>query len=216
MNLKFFSRRKQMITLYGAPGWGSAISELMLRLADMPYRVENVEGFDRPGPQRDRLQQLNPLCQVPTLVLDDGSVMTESAAVALMILDQHPYLAPQPGTPERSMFQRLLIWLVASVYPTFTYADYPQRWAPDAPQQLADNIVCYRQSQLLWLDQQLRAAPYALGSEISLLDCYIVVMEHWTPGEGWFRQHTPKFSAVAAAVRQWPELKEVLAANDLL
>jgi hypothetical protein len=29
-----------------------------------------------------------------------------------------------------------LIWLVANVYPTFTYADYPQRWAADAAEQL--------------------------------------------------------------------------------
>jgi glutathione S-transferase len=31
--------------------------------------------------------QINPLCQVPTLRLADGSVMTETAAMALMILD---------------------------------------------------------------------------------------------------------------------------------
>ncbi len=205
-----------MITLYGAPGWGSAICELMLRLAEMPYRVENVEGFDKPGPQRDRLRQLNPLCQVPTLVLDDGKVMTESAAIALMILDHRPQLAPPQGTPERLQFQRLLIWLVASVYPTFTYADYPRRWAPDAAQQLEENMVRHRQSLLLWLEQQLKAAPYALGAQLTLLDCYIVVMERWAPGVSWFRQHTPKFSAIAAAVRQRPELKQALAANGLL
>lgn len=205
-----------MITLYGAPGWGSAISELMLRLAEIPYRFDNVEGFDQPGPQRDRLRPLNPLCQVPTLVLDDGSVMTESAAIALMILDSHPELAPASGTPERQQFQRLLIWLVASVYPTFTWADYPERWAPDAPQQLVDNMVRHRQSLLLWLEQQLKAAPYALGPQLTLLDCYIVVMERWRPGEAWFRQHMPKFSAVAAAMRQRPELESTLRANKLI
>lgn len=41
-----------MITVYGAPGWGSAISELMLTLADIPYQFENVEGFDSPGHNR--------------------------------------------------------------------------------------------------------------------------------------------------------------------
>jgi GST-like protein len=58
--------------------------------------------------------------------------MTETAAIALMILDQRPDLAPAPGTPQRPQFQRLLVWLVANVYPTFTYADYPERWAPAA------------------------------------------------------------------------------------
>ena len=85
-----------MITVYGVPGWGSTISELMLSLADIPYEVVDVEGFDQPGPARERLRQINPLCQVPTLQLADGSIMTETAAIALMILDQRPDLAPAP------------------------------------------------------------------------------------------------------------------------
>lgn len=40
-----------MITVYGVPGWGSAISELMLTLAEIPYHFVNVEGFDKPGPR---------------------------------------------------------------------------------------------------------------------------------------------------------------------
>ncbi len=106
-----------MITVYGVPGWGSTISELMLSLADIPYEVVDVEGFDQPGPARERLRQINPLCQVPTLRLADGSIMTETAAIALMILDQRPDLAPAPGTSQRPQFQRLLVWLVANVYP---------------------------------------------------------------------------------------------------
>ncbi|WJT83643.1 hypothetical protein QU721_11750 [Klebsiella pneumoniae] len=61
-----------MITVYGVPGWGSTISELMLSLADIPYEVVDVEGFDQPGPARERLRQINPLCQVPTLQLAAG------------------------------------------------------------------------------------------------------------------------------------------------
>jgi len=82
------------MNLYGAPGWGSAISEIMLTMAGEPYQFINVEGFDEPGPQRDRLQALNPLCQVPTLELDDGQILTESAAIALWLLDRHPQFAP--------------------------------------------------------------------------------------------------------------------------
>ncbi|VVT50337.1 Uncharacterized GST-like protein yncG [Kosakonia radicincitans] len=83
-----------MITVYGVPGWGSALSEVMLTLAEIPYRFVNVDGFDQPGARQEMLKKLNPLGQVPTLQLDDGSIMTESAAVALMILDQRPDLAP--------------------------------------------------------------------------------------------------------------------------
>ena len=82
-----------MMKLYGVPGWGSAISEMMLTLANIPYHFINVDGFDQPA-RSEKLLAINPLCQVPTLLLADGSVMTESAAIALMILDERPDLAP--------------------------------------------------------------------------------------------------------------------------
>jgi Glutathione S-transferase len=185
-----------MITVYGVPGWGSTLSEAMLTLAEIPYRFVNVDGFDQPGTQQEMLKKLNPLGQVPTLQLDDGSIMTESAAVALMILDQRPDLAPPVGTPERQQFWRLLVWLVANVYPTFTYADYPERWASNAAEQLQENCKAYRKSLYLWLESQLKAAPYAFGESLTLLDIYICVMRSWGPRHAWFKEHTPKFSAM--------------------
>jgi GST-like protein len=205
-----------MITVYGVPGWGSALSEVMLTLAEIPYRFVNVDGFDQPGAQQERLKKLNPLGQVPTLQLDDGSIMTESAAVALMVLDQRPDLAPPVGTPERQQFWRLLVWLVANVYPTFTYADYPERWASAAPEQLQENCKAYRKSLYLWLESQLKAAPYAFGETLTLLDIYICVMRTWGPRHAWFKEHTPKFSAIADAVCRVPALQQVLRNNDIL
>ncbi len=125
-----------MIKVYGVPGWGSTISELMLTLADIPYQFVDVSGFDHEGTSRELLKTLNPLCQIPTLALENDEIMTETAAIALMVLDRRPDLAPPVGRAERQQFQRLLVWLVANVYPTFTFADYPERWAPDAPEQL--------------------------------------------------------------------------------
>ena len=189
---------------------------MMLTLANIPYQFINVDGFDQPGAQREKLLAINPLCQVPTLLLADGSVMTESAAIALMILDERPDLAPPAGTPRRRQFQRLLIWLVANVYPTFTYADYPERWTASAPDELRESCQQYRKSLYLWLEQQLAAEPYALGGNITLLDCYIAAMYSWGPRREWFAAHTPKFAAVAQAVYRRAELQQVLRDNNLL
>ncbi|MEZ6874897.1 glutathione S-transferase family protein [Enterobacter sp. KBR-315C3_2022] len=205
-----------MIKLYGVPGWGSAISEVMLTLANIPYQFINVDGFDRPGPQRELLQKLNPLCQVPTLELENGHVMTETAAIGLMVLDRCPDLAPLVGQAERQQFQRLFVWLVANVYPTFTFADYPERWAPDAPEQLKKNCLEYRKSLYLWLDNHLKAAPYALGEQLTLIDIYIAVMRTWGPRHAWFATNAPKITAIADAVCQLPELHGVLKANEII
>jgi GST-like protein len=55
--------------LYGVRGWGSGIAEAMLCLAGQSYDFIDVEGFDHPGPARDRLAAVNPLVQVPALIL---------------------------------------------------------------------------------------------------------------------------------------------------
>ncbi|WP_225248758.1 glutathione S-transferase N-terminal domain-containing protein, partial [Escherichia coli] len=81
-----------MIKVYGVPGWGSTISELMLTLADIPYQFVDVSGFDHEGTSRELLKTLNPLCQVPTLALENDEIMTETAAIALMVLDRRPDL----------------------------------------------------------------------------------------------------------------------------
>lgn len=98
-----------------------------------------------------------------------------------MVLDRCPDLAPPVGQAERQQFQRLLIWFVANVYPTFTYADYPERWVPDAPEQLQKNCIEYRKSLYLWFESQLKGAPFALGERLTLLDVYIAVARTWGP-----------------------------------
>ncbi|MCT4713124.1 glutathione S-transferase family protein [Enterobacteriaceae bacterium H11S18] len=204
-----------MMKLYGAPGCGSAIVEMMFVLAGEQYRWVNVEGFDAPGPQRDALLELNPLGQVPTLKLDDGTVVTETAAIALMLLDAHPELAPPVGSAERPRFHRLLIWLVANVYPTFTYGDYPERWTSGSALELRDSTNRYRQQLYLWLESQFGAGPYVFGDHISLLDTYLAAMISWRPRQAWFEQNTPKMYAIALKVREREDLQEIISRNEL-
>lgn len=205
-----------MFRLYGAPGNGSAIVEIMLTLAGETYQWINVAGYDRPGPQRDLLKALNPLCQVPTLELDDGGIMTESAAIALMLLDRHPHLAPPVGTGDRLRFQRLLIWLVANVYPTFTYGDYPERWTPGMAGDLVASTDSYRERLYLWLETQLDEGYYSFGDNVTALDAYWPVITCWRPGRPWFARHTPTLFAIARHMRRRPDLQQILLANKLV
>jgi len=200
--------------LYGVPAWGSAIVETMLALVGQPYDFVDVEGFDRPCEAQDRLAAVNPLRQVPTLVLDDGEVLTETAAVALWLADRHAALAPKPGTVEHRRFLRLLIWIVANVYPTFTYGDYPERWAPSAQDELTDATNAHRERLYRWFEEQV-VGPYVLGEQASALDCYAAVIIDWRPGREWFADNTPRLFAAARSMRRDPRLAAVMARNRL-
>jgi GST-like protein len=204
----------QPFLLYGTPGWGSVLVEAMLVQAGQSYTFENVEGFHAPGPARDQLLALNPLAQVPTLVLPDGMVMTESAAIALYLAELAPQsgLAPPPGDRARPLFLRHLIWLVAAVYPTFTYGDFPERFAPGDPHGLKQSTHAHREALWRWFETQV-GAPWALGAAFSALDVYICAMTRWRPRRAWFAQACPKLTRIALAADSLPRLAPVWARN---
>lgn len=201
--------------LYGVRGWGSTITEAMLALAGQPCEFIDVDGFDRPGPARERLAVVNPLVQVPALVLDDGLVMTETAAITLYLAERFSVLAPGVGTADRTRFYWLLIWLVANVYPTFTYGDYPERWVSSAPNELVAATDRYRERLYKWLEGQV-SGPFMLGDSISALDIYIAVMVTWRPRIEWFQLNTPKLAKVAELTRETPPIDNVMKLNGLL
>jgi GST-like protein len=75
--------------LIGSEGCGSVIIELAMLKAGAEFELEEIPYLE-PGPDRDRLLELNPLGQVPTLIMPDGDVMTESAAIILHLADAFP------------------------------------------------------------------------------------------------------------------------------
>ena len=195
---------------------GSMIVEAALALSGLPHEVEMIP-YGEPGPQRDRLLALNPLGQVPTLLLPDGRAMTESAAMILHIADQAPQakLAPAAGDPVRPMFLRWLLFIVAAIYPTFTYGDDPARWADgeDAAKHLRKATDDHRKELWLYFAAQNRCEPWVLGEQFSALDLYVAVMNMWRPGPAWFKAECPQLAAIATRVAELGALSEVWKKN---
>src|SRR5215216_801401 len=107
------SRKLQMKKplLLGCKGCGNAIVECAFALSGIAYDYEEVDYSDG-SPTRPRLLEVNPLGQVPTLVLPDGRVMTESLAMLHYVNDVAPHarLIPAPGDPLRPVFYRWAVF----------------------------------------------------------------------------------------------------------
>lgn len=123
------NRMPETYRLYGAKGGGSMIVEAAFAIAHVPVKVVDLDWEDL-GWESKILKPLNPLGQVPTMVMPDGTPLTESAAILLHLADKvsGSGLAPAADHPERPVFLRYLILLVSAIYPTFTYGDAPKRW----------------------------------------------------------------------------------------
>lgn len=116
--------------------------------------------------------------------------MTETAAIALMILDRCPELSPSVGRSEQQQFQRLLIWLVANVYPTFTWQCriILNAGCNGCPAQLKKTVLS-TENLYMWLNDQLSAEPYASRAANLAGRLYICVMRSWGRDMTGSRQH---------------------------
>ncbi|KPJ78973.1 MAG: glutathione S-transferase [Gammaproteobacteria bacterium SG8_30] len=205
-----------MYTLYARDGWGSAIVEAQLAWYGIDYQRQVVGDLFHSAEAREELARFNRITQVPTLVLPGGRVMTESAAITLHLADAtgSEELVPGPAAAERPDFLRWLVFLVANIYPTFTYADDPSRFVDveDARAPFRRSVDAY--ARRLWtIVEQAAGRPWFLGSRFSAMDLYLAVMTHWRPGREWFAANAPRLAAIADAVDKETRLVEVWRRN---
>lgn len=201
--------------LLGCAGCGSAIVECAFALAGLPLDVEEVD-YSPGSPTRDRLLAVNPLGQVPALVLPDGRVFTESLAILHWLDDQAPdaKLVPAKGDESRAAFYRWIVFLVAAIYPTFTYGDEPAKWVADEAGAKMLRESTDRHREALWRQAEAAAgSPWFLGEGRSAIDLYLLAMTRWRPGRQWFEAHTPKLAAIARRAGELGALAPVLERN---
>jgi GST-like protein len=206
--------------LYAANGGGSMIVEVAFGFAKLPLEVVEVDWKDT-GWNSKALKKLNPLGQVPTLILPNGKVMTESAAIVLHLADTVPGfpLVPAADHPERAAFLRWLAFLIAAVYPTFTYGDVTERWVSakhteGAGKALREATDAHRKHLWRFVESQIKG-PWFLGRTMSALDVYMWPMAYWRPGMDWFAKECPKLHKIAVAMNAHPAVKQVAARNKL-
>ncbi len=188
--------------LYGEPGWGSVITEAQLDWYEIEYDFERVGDLFKSADARQKLSEINPLAQVPTLVMTDGMVMTESAAITLHLaeLTGNDTLVPAAGSAERAAFLRWLIFIVANVYPTYTYGDEPSRFVVEREGQgsFQEAVNDYAIKMYRVLEENARQ-PWFLGERFSALDIYVCTLSRWRPRRAWFAENTPKLFSIATA-----------------
>ena len=203
-------------TVIGVKGYGSAIVEAALEWAGLAYAIEQVDPKEL-GPGSARFAGINPLGQVPTLLLPDGSAMTESAAMILHLADIAPEagLAPPAGHPARRSFLRWLVFLVAAIYPTFTFGDDPSRFvsSKEAQRELRRNTNIQREDLWRFVEANIAPNPWVLGQDFSALDIYAAAMGQWRPGPSWFADNCPKLHGIAGAALNLAKLKPVWERN---
>jgi GST-like protein len=148
--------------------------------------------------------------QVPALVLPDGQLMTESAAILIWLADSHPRarLSPALDDPRRPQFLRWMTFVPAAIYSMFWVRDEPSRLAADkAHEEVIKERTRERITQC-WAIMEAQTSPgaYVLGDEMTVLDLYLAVVSRWTPGRKRIYAAAPRLGEVARRVDADPRL----------
>jgi GST-like protein len=196
--------------LYGDLGSGAAPVEMALAEAgqDAEWRQVALDGDHQLHPD---YRAINPMGRLPTLVLPDGTVVTESLACLLTIADLHPgaALLPPPGDPARPRALRWMALLAGEFYPHVTRADYPARFGSDPA--IRDIAIRMGRETLQVIEAHAGltgdpAAPFLAGRRFSVADIYLAVLSRWMGGRQWTPAKLPRVQALAMAVRARPAI----------
>ncbi|MBW2271569.1 MAG: glutathione S-transferase family protein [Deltaproteobacteria bacterium] len=206
-----------MYKLYWSQGSGVMTPQALLEEAGADYEkiVVDIASNDHKSAE---FLAVNPLGQIPALVLPDGTLMTESAAMVLQIADRHPEakLAPPAASPESARFQRWLLFLATSLYTAALRYYYPDQFTSDpaghggiSATGLADFDRC-----LAILDEALDPGPYLLGETFSAVDVYLTMLVGWHPEMPESLAANPRIRKLCELVEARPAIARVWAEHD--
>jgi glutathione S-transferase len=201
---------KNQYTLYGRQSSGSLAVQVALEELGVPY--ERIWVSKEPA-DVEKLKKLNSTGKVPALVLPDGTIMFESAAMLLHLALKYPQqqLAPPPTEVAHAVFLQWMVFLSANLYEAALRMYYPARYSSRGE---ADAAAVQQQgvadflAHLGLISQTLN--PYVLGSRYSIADVYLYMLGTWYQGD---RQELygrlPALGAHAKLLLQRPALVKV-------
>lgn len=206
-------------TLYGFPGSASFGPQALMADAGLDFTAVSVDISDGSTHTPEYLA-INPGGYVPALVLDDGRIMCEAAAIMLYLADFHGLgdLVPDVDDPNRAPLLRTLFYLSSTVQECYKHYYYPTRFTTnegDAPnvQQRAIELAMERWQPVE--DQLSGSGPYALGNRFSLVDIYVAMLASWHPDPDAFYVQFPAIKKCRDLVVARPGIAPVAAEHEV-
>jgi glutathione S-transferase len=177
--------------LYTMPGACSLAANIVLREAGIPFDLVKVSHHTHKTADGVDLNEINSKGYVPALVLDNGELLTENAALLPYIADLQPsaQLAPPDGTLQRYRLVEWLAFINSELHKSFS-----PLFAANAPEDMKKYARGNLTKRLAWLSERLGSNSYLLGERFTVADSYLFVVLSWS-------------GHVAVDLSPWPNLK---------
>ena len=168
--------------LYYATGTCSLSPHIVAKEAGIGLELERVDLRKTPHVTERGVDytSVNPNHYVPALELDDGSVLTEGAAISQYLADLKPEsgLAPAAGTVERTRLQSWLNFIASELHKMYS----PWLFHPEYGTQAQDVARTKIAERLATVERHLaERGPFLLGETFTAADAYLFTIVGWSP-----------------------------------
>lgn len=199
--------------LYYAPGACSLSPHIVLRELGLDFTLERVDTKAKTTASGASFLPISPMGYVPALELDDGSVLTEGAAIVQYLADANgaAHLAPANGTIARVRLQEQLNFLSSELHKGFT-----PLFRPDLDEAARAYAVANVERRLDRVEQILSdGRAYLFGDEFTVADAYLFVISNWTRPTRIALDRWPNLVKFRARVAARPAVQDALQAEGL-
>jgi glutathione S-transferase len=179
--------------LFYAPGSSSLLPHIVLREAGLPFEPIKIDEHTKAISGGGDFRSVNPLGYVPALVLDDGTLLTEGAAIVQYIADLVPEkkLAPPNGTIETVKLQAWLNFFASEMHK----GGFSPLFYKGMPEEGRDVFRTRLRNRFFHLERHLSSNEYLMGSEYSVADTHLFVVSNWA---SWVNFDLSAYRAVLA------------------
>jgi len=161
--------------LYYAPGACSLAPHIALVEAGIPYELARVDLRTHQTADGRDFHTINPKGYVPVIELDDGTRLTEAAAVLQYIADR----VPEKLSPPAASFEhyRLIEWL--NFISTELHKGMGALWNPSISEEQRVAVTQRLAHRFTYAGEALERNPFLLGSRFSIADAYLFTVLGW-------------------------------------
>jgi glutathione S-transferase len=198
--------------LYFSPGACSLSPHIALVEAGLAHELEQTDLKTKKTKSGGDIRTVNPKGYVPTLVLDNGEVLTEGPAIVQWIADQNPSsgLAPAAGTMARYHLMEWLNYITSEVHKS-----YSPLFNPALPDDEKNKVKEGLAKKYTYVNEQLAGKPYLMGEQFTVADAYLFTVTNWARIVKFDLTPYPNVLAFMDRVKARPKVQEAMKAEGL-
>lgn len=198
--------------LFYKPGACSLASHITLRESGKDFTLDGVDLMKKRLENGDDFFAVNPKGQVPALLLDDGTLLTEGVAIMQYLADSVPDRQLLAPTSSLSRY-KTIEWL--NYIATELHKGFTPLFRPDTPEDFKPTVRALLEKKMQYVNDSLKDNPWICGSRFSIADAYLFTVLRWAYAVKLNMDGLSNIDAYMARMAERPAVAAALKAEGL-